>query len=178
MRIVALVAMLAAIITVLGAIWPHWPLGRAFPDLVALVAVYLGITARARLAPAILGAISVGYVADVLMGSPPGAQALVAALACLGAHLVHRRLLVRGYLVATLLSLFAGLGAGLATLAVRGYFDAVPAGAGSEMGLVFGSALLTGAFGPLVFWLCRAVDARFARTERERDLALEGVVSR
>jgi rod shape-determining protein MreD len=177
MRIAALVAVMAGLIVVFGAMWPHLPLGRAFPDLVALVAVYLGLTARTRLAPATLGAIMAGFLADVLMGAPTGAQALVAGLVCVTAHLVHRRLLVRGWLVASLLSVFAGLGAGLATLAVRSYFDAMPAGLGSELGLVLGSALLTGLVGPLVFRLCRAVDARFARTERERELALEGVVS-
>jgi rod shape-determining protein MreD len=178
MRIAAQVAVMAVLVVVLGAVWPHLPLGRAFPDLVALWAVYLGLTARNRLAPATLGAIAAGYLADVLMGAPPGAQALVAGLVCVTAHLVHRRLLVRGWMVASMLSVFAGLGAGLATLAVRGYFGATPGGTGLELGLVLSSALLTGLVGPLVFRLCRAVDARFARTERERDLALEGVISR
>ena len=177
MRIAAHVGMVAAIVAVLGAVWPHVPLGRAFPDLVVLVAVYLGLTAHARLSPAIVGAIAVGYVADVLMGSPPGAQALVAGLACTAAHLVHRRLLVRGWLVASLLSFCSGLGAGVVTLAVRGYFNAVPAGLSGELGLVFGSALLTGVVGPAVFWLCRGIDARFARTQRERELVLEGAAS-
>ncbi len=31
------------------------------------------------------------------------------------------------------------------------------------------SAALTGLFGPLVFRLCRFIDARFARTDRERE---------
>ncbi len=175
MRIVAHVVVIGALVVLLGALWAHFGIGRAFPDLVVLVAVYLGLTARARLAPSVAGAIAIGYVCDLAMGTPPGAQATVAGTACVLAHLLHRRLLVRGLFVAVLLSFFAGLGAGLATLAIRGYFGAIPAGATGEVGLILGSAILTGIAGPMVFRLCQTVDAWFARTERERDFALEGI---
>jgi hypothetical protein len=38
------------------------------------------------------------------------------------------------------------------------------------------SALLSGHIGPVMFRMLRRVDARFARTERERGAALEGLI--
>ena len=48
---------------------------------------------------------------------------------------------------------------------------------GSQAAVVFGSAALTGVVAPFVFRMCRAVDARFARTEREREALREGYLT-
>lgn len=175
MRLLVHVVVFGAIVVLLGALWPSFGLGRAFPDIVALVAVYLGLTAHDRVAPAAAGAIALGYVADVIMGAPAGSQALVAGAVCVLAHLLQRRLLVRGAVVAGVLSAVVGFASGLATLAVRAYYGAVPAGGGAELGLIAISAVLTGVVGPAVFRICGAVDVRYARSRGQGGLAFEGL---
>ena len=61
-------------------------------------------------------------------------------------------------------------------MALRGLGGTSPPGQlGRELGWLAVASIVTGLFGPLVFWLCRRLDARFARTHRERDAALEGL---
>ena len=173
MRNAAQVSAAYLIILVLGAVWRLFPV-QSMPDVVALVAAYLGLTARDRLAPAMAAAVILGYLADLLGGTPIGLMALTAAVLCLAGHLVHRRILVRGIGATVTIAFFTGLAGGLFVLMVRAFYGYMPAGLWADMGVLFGSAVLTGLAGPLVFRGCRAVDTRFARTFRERDLALDG----
>jgi rod shape-determining protein MreD len=175
MRVAALVFLGYGLVLVLGVVWPYLPLGRVAPDVVALCAVYLGLTARHRLAPSMLGAVIIGYLADLLIGSPRGLMALTAGVVCLVGHLVHQRLIVRGWLAMIIISAFSGLLSGVVVLGLRAYVGE-SSGFGSELLALLGSALLTGGCGPVVFRLCRNIDARFARTQRERDAALEGLI--
>ena len=173
MRIAAQVILAYALILVLGCLWRLLPLGRLAPDIVALCAVYLGFTARHRLAPSILGAVLIGYLADLLMGTPRGMLALIAGSVCMLGHMIHRRLIVRGWIVTLFVSFFTGLLAGVLGLLIRLYAGILPAGV--ELGMLLESALATALAGPLMFRLCRLLDARFARTFRERDATIEGL---
>lgn len=175
MRIVAQVFLAYALVIVVGALWRLLPLGRAVPDLVALSAIYLGLTARDRVAPAVLGAVVAGYLADLLLGAPRGLLATAAGLLCLLGHFVQGRLIVRGRLFTLIFSLVAGLVAGAVVIALRAASGLGTAG-GAELWGLLASALLSGLIGPLFFSLARRVDARFARTQRERDAALEGLI--
>jgi len=175
MRIAAHVFLAYALVLVLAAVWRHMPMTRAAPDVAALVAVYLGLTARSRLAPPTAGAVVLGYLGDLLVGTPAGLLSLTAGLVCIVGHLVHRRLLVRGTLFTMAFSFFAGLFAGLVVLFIRLVSGGLPGSAGSELLVLFGSAVLTGLSGPLVFRMCRFIDARFARTQREREAPIGGV---
>jgi cell shape-determining protein MreD len=174
MRIAAQVLLAYGLILLFGCLWHHVPLDRAAPDVAALSAIYLGLTARQRLAPATLGAVIIGYLADLLLGTPRGLQAMVAGVLCILGHLIHRRLLLRGRLVTMLLAAFTGLFAGVMGTLARLYAGHLPDG--SELiGTMLRAALVTGLVGPLVFRSCRAMDARFARTHREREAAREGL---
>lgn len=175
MRVAALVFLGYGLVLVLGVLWRHLPIGRVAPDVVALCAVYLGLTARNQLAPSMLGAVIIGYLADLLVGSPHGLLAFTAGVVCLVGHLVHQRLILRGWPAMAIISALAGLLSGIVVLALRAYFGA-SAGFGSEFLALLGAALFTGLCGPLVFRFCRSIDARFARTQRERDAALEGLI--
>ena len=172
MRIAAQVLVAYLLILVLGASWQFVPTVQATPSVIALIAVYLGLTARRGIASAVCGAVAVGYLGDLLFGTPLGLHALVAGVVCIAGHLVHRRLLVRGIGVTAGFSLFVGVLAGFIELLIRLYLGVVPLGA--ETGTFVVSAMCTAIAGPIVFRICRAVDARFARTHREREAALEG----
>jgi cell shape-determining protein MreD len=175
-RVVAQVFLAYGLVLVASALWRLLPLGRATPDLVALSAIYLGLTARARVAPAVLGAVIVGYLADLLFGLPRGLLASTAGVVCLLGHLVQGRLIVRGRLFTLIFSVLVGLAAGLVALALRAASGMAGSDVGDAIGGLLLSALLSGLVGPLFFRLSRQVDARFARTQRERDAALEGLI--
>lgn len=178
MRSAALVLIGYAVMLVLGVVWPVLPLGPvrdAPPDVAALTAGYLGLTARRGVAGAVAASVIVGYLADLLGGSPPGLLALVAGITCLLGHLVQRRILVRGWAV---LGFAAALGAtsSLLVFLVR-LATGEPIGGLRELGMPMLVALTTALVGPLLLRLYRRVDAAFARTHREREHALEGLVS-
>jgi rod shape-determining protein MreD len=173
MRVAAQVFLAYALVLVVGCLWRLLPFERATPNLVALSALYLGLTARHRLAPSTLGAVVLGYLADLLMGTPRGVMALTAGILCIFGHVIHRRLIVRGFGVTLAVTFATGLVAGIVMLLLRAYGGLVPAGI--EPGLLLYNAVLTAAAGPVVFRLCRIIDARFARTYRERDATLEGL---
>jgi cell shape-determining protein MreD len=175
MRTGVLIVVAYAVLLVVGAVWRWTPLPRAMPDLAALFAVYLGLTARAQLAPSMLAAVVIGYLADLLMGTPRGALALDAAIVCLFAYVAHSRLLVRGLLFTVVFAALAGLVSGCVLIAIRTYLGIGPGGVVDELVMLAQTAALSGIAGPLVFRLCRAVDVRFARTQRERLAALEGL---
>jgi hypothetical protein len=175
MRIASQVAAGFVLLLVLGAIWRLGPAPRYMPDVVALLAVHLGMSARGKLAPSLAGAVVFGYLGDLLMGTPRGFFALGAALLCVMGFVVHQRLLVRGALLTVV---FAAL-VGLLSAAVQLFLTAFGGGFGGwrhELMIVGGSALLTGLAGLPTFRLCRLIDARFARTQRDRLVALEGLL--
>jgi hypothetical protein len=174
MRNIAQVFLTYGLVLVVAALWRLLPLGRAVPDIVALSAIYLGLTARARLWPSVLGAVVAGYLADLLLGGPRGLLATAAGILCIVGHLVQGRLIVRGRLFTLVFSLLVGLASVALLLTLRGASGMTIGGLGDEAAGLLVSILLTGLCGPIFFSLARRVDARFARTQRERDAALEG----
>lgn len=178
MRSAALVLIGYAVMLVLGVVWPVLPLGPLHetpPAVAALTAGYLGLTARRGIAGAVGASVIIGYLADLLGGLPPGLLALVAGLTCLLGHLVQRRILVRGWAVVGFAGA-VGLTASFLTFLVR-LAGGVPIAGMRELAMPALVALTTGLLGPLLLRLYRRVDAAFARTHREREHALEGLVS-
>ena len=163
---------------VLGAVWRLMPFQLvcdAVPDLGALTAAYLGLTARREVAPAVGGSVVLGYLIDLISGAPPGLMALVFGLTGLVARAVQQRILVRGAAMTIGFSAFVAVIAGVVAIFVRGLYG-VPSGAFStdlqHLALV---TIATALIGPLVWRVFRRIDAAFARTHREREAALEGL---
>ncbi|HVK74172.1 MAG TPA: hypothetical protein VM734_12670 [Kofleriaceae bacterium] len=178
MRSATLVLICYGVTLVLGVVWPVLPLGPLRPtppDIAAITAGYLGLTARRGLAGPVGAATIAGYLTDLLSGSPPGTCALVAGVTCVLGQLVQRRLLVRGWAVTVGFAAALAATAGLLTMIVRLVSGQPLAGPGAEIADVALVALATAVLGPLVLRLYRRVDAAFARTQRERDHALEGL---
>jgi rod shape-determining protein MreD len=176
MRLVAQVFLAYFMVLVVAALWRFLPLDRAIPDLVALSAVYLGLAARERVAPSMLAAVVMGYLADLVLGTPVGMLSTSAGVMCLLGHLVQGRLIVRGRLVTAAFALVIGLVSGAVLIALRAWSGLLSASFASEVTTALLSAVMTALVGPLVFRLCRKMDARFARTRRERDAAAEGLI--
>ena len=176
MRTATLVLVAYLLCVAVAAIWRLLPWIRdAIPDLGALTAAYLGLTARRQVSPAIGGAIVLGYLIDLISGAPPGLIALVLALTTLVARAVQQRILVRGAAISIAFSAFVALIAGVLALVVRVLYQMPSAPFATELAHVALVTIATAIFGPLVWRVFRRVDAAFARTHRERDAALEGL---
>src|SRR5438309_10234191 len=103
MRTGTIVLVAYVLCVVVSAFWRLFPgpLHDAIPDLGALTAAYLGLTARRQLAPAVGGSIVLGYLVDVISGAPPGLHALVLGLTGLVARAVQPRIYVPGWAMTT-----------------------------------------------------------------------------
>ena len=176
MRTATIVLVAYLLCVAVAAIWRLLPwIGDAIPDLGALSAAYLGLTARRQVSPAIGGAIVLGYLIDLISGAPPGFIALVLAFTTLIARAVQQRILVRGAAMTIAFSAFVALIAGVLALIVRMLYRMQSAAFAIELKHVVFVTLATAALGPLVWRIFRRIDAAFARTHRERDAALEGL---
>ncbi len=177
MRTATLVLVAYLLCVAVASIWRLVPwIGDAIPDLGALSAAYLGLTARRQVSPAIGGAIVLGYLIDLISGVPPGLIALVLAFTTLVARAVQQRILVRGAAISIAFSAFVALVAGVLALVVRVLYRMPSAAFSIELEHVGLVTLATAIVGPLVWRIFRRIDAAFARTHRERDAALEGLV--
>lgn len=166
---------LMLVVTVAWAALPLPVLGDAPPDLAALTAGYLGLTARRGLAGAVGAAVVTGYLADLLSGAPHGLLALTAGVVCLAAVGVQQRILVRGWALTIGFAVSVALLAALAALLIRVVTRDPLASAGTELWGALRTAVASGLGGLFVLRMYRRVDAAFARTQRERDHALEGL---
>lgn len=171
-----IVAYLACVI--IAAIWRLMPLSvlrDATPEVGALTAAYLGLTARRGVAPAVGGSVVIGYLVDLISGQPAGLMALVLGLTCLVARAVQQRILVRGAAMTMGFSAFVALVAGVLALIVRGTYHVPRAALAVDLQHLAVITVTTALVGPLVWRMFRRIDAAFARTQRERDAALEGL---
>lgn len=176
MRTATIVLAAYLVCVVVAAIWRLLPwIDDAIPDLGALTAAYLGLTARRQVSPAIGGAVVLGYLIDLISGAPPGLYALVLALTTLVARAVQQRILVRGATISIAFSAFVAAMAGVLALAVRAIYRMPSAALSTELSHIVFVTIATALIGPLVWRMFRRIDATFARTHRERDAALEGL---
>ena len=75
MRIATIVLVAYLLCVVVAAVWRLMPaelIRDAVPDLGALTAAYLGLTARRSVAPPVGGSVALGYLVDLISGAPPG----------------------------------------------------------------------------------------------------------
>ena len=178
MRTGALVLVAYVMCVVLAAFWRLMPaafLRDAVPDLGAMTVAYLGLTARRSVAPAVGGSVVLGYLIDLISGTPPGLAALVLGLTCLISRAAQQRILVRGARMTIAFSAFVALAASVIGLLVRVIYGVPRPAFGTELGHIALVTVATALVGPLVWRAFRRIDAAFARTHRERDAALEGL---
>jgi cell shape-determining protein MreD len=171
---IVLVAYFSCVI--LGSMWRLLPwIHDAVPDLGALTAAYLGLTARRNIAPAVAGSVMLGYLVDLISGAPPGLIALVLGLTCVIARAVQQRIYVRGATMTVAFSAFVALVAGILAMFVRGIYHVPSAAIALDLRHLAVVVVATGVIGPIVWRIFRRIDAAYARTHRERDNALEGL---
>ena len=172
-----LVAYLALILHSALAVFVSWPL----PDLGFLVALYTGLTCRfaggavaalrdaGPLAMLGLGA-AMGYLSDLICGTPTGLRSLGFALLLLGLRSLASHLLVRSpaavmAVAATFVLLFRAL-ISLLLLIVDSGTETALAGWQAALGQAVATALLA----PIVFHVLSRIDARLWRDQRAQGL--------
>ena len=176
MRTATIVLVAYLLCVVIAALWRLAPwIADAIPDLGALTAAYLGLTARRQVSPAIGGAIVLGYLLDLISGAPAGLVALVLGLTTLVARAVQQRILVRGAAISVAFSAFVALLVGILSWLIREMYQVPTAAFAVELRHLGGVTIATAIIGPLVWRMFRRIDAAYARTHRERDAALEGL---
>lgn len=178
MRSATLVLICYGLMLVTGVLWSRLPIGPLRltpPDLAALTAGYLGLTARRGIAGAVAAAVVAGYLADLLSGAPPGLLALVSGVTCVLAFLVQRRILVRGRALTLAFAASLGLVAEILVWLFLAFAGEPLPSLGHPILTFAMVAATTAVVGLGALRLYRRVDAAFARTHRERDHALEGL---
>jgi hypothetical protein len=102
-------------------------------------------------------------------------MALVLGLTGLVARTVQQRILVRGATMTIAFSAFVAIVSGVLALVVRVLYHLPRGGLSIELQHIGVVTIATALLGPLVWRMCRRIDAAFARTHREREAALEGL---
>lgn len=178
MRTATIVLVAYMLCVIVAAVWRYMPgfTRDAVPAIGALTAAYLGHTTRPHMLPAMLSAAVLGYLIDVISGTPAGMTSFALGMTSDLARRTQHRLLVRGTAMIIGFSAFVSIIASLAQLMVRALSNvstiSTPALELRHIALV---AISTALAGPLVWRLYRRIDAAYARTHRERDAALEGL---
>lgn len=177
MRTATIVLVAYVLCVVVAAVWRHMPgfTHDAIPAIGALTAAYLGHTTRPHRAPATAGAVVIGYLIDVISGTPVGMSSLVLAMTADIARSTQQRIFVRGVAMTIGYSAFIALFASLAKILVSVLFGIPRPPVALELEQMALVALATALVGPLVWRLFRRIDAAYARTHREREAALEGL---
>jgi len=175
MRVLAQTVAYFVVAVLVGALWRVTPFEVVAPDVALLFVLYFGVTAaRATLPEATFAAIVIGYLHDVLAGAPRGAGAIVLGAVCILCRLSTARLLVRGRLFVAGFAFVGSLAAALVGAFIRVTFDAPVGRFFPELVTAVEAAAVTAIFAPPILRLCRWIDAKLARTQREREALREG----
>lgn len=179
MRTATIILIAYVVCVIVAAVWRYMPgfTRDAVPAIGALTAAYLGHTTRPHQSSAVAGAVVLGYLMDVISGTPSGLSSIALAMTALVARGTQQRILVRGAGMTIAYSGFIALVAWLARLITAVLFGIPrPASFALELKFMALTVFSTALVGPIVWRLFRRIDAAYARTHRERDAALEGLV--
>src|SRR5262245_7219180 len=173
MRTATIVLVAYVLSVVVASIWRHMPgfTQDAIPAIGALTAAYLGHTTRPHRAPVAAGAVVLGYLCDIISGTPAGMTSLVLAMTADIARSTQQRIFVRGTLMTIGFCAFVAVFAGIAKIIVSVLFGIPRPSVAIELQHMALIAFATALMGPLVWRLFKRIDAAYARTHRDRDAA-------
>ncbi|HTL38808.1 MAG TPA: hypothetical protein VL326_37010 [Kofleriaceae bacterium] len=178
MRTATIILVAYVMCVIVAAVWRFMPgfTRDAVPAIGALTAAYLGHTTRPYQSSAVAGSVVLGYLIDVISGTPPGLSSLALAKTAVVARGTQQRIFVRGFGMTVAYSAFISLFASLARMFSMAIFGVPRApSVALELQYMALTAFSTALVGPVVWRLFRRIDAAYARTHRERDAALEGL---
>jgi rod shape-determining protein MreD len=159
-RFLVLMLLGYAMVVVQASIQALLPLRVLVPELGLLVALYAGLTAQQGISGACAVALMLGYVTDLLAGSPKGLHAMVFVLACLLAKGASLRLMLSTSLIAAAFAFFVSILAAVLVVATRAQIDHSTL---SPLSIAPLQALVTAIFAPIVFGILSRATATRAR---------------
>ena len=177
MRIVCHCLLVYLLIIVMSVVWSHAPQWLAPPQCLALSALYLGLVGRRETLFSLIATIVLGYVADLVLGYPKGVMAFSMGIICVFGSMLQGQMMVRGRLLMALLSAAAAFVALSIVHAILLFRGSLGMGFNELLLYTLLSCLMTGLVGPFLIAAFRRIDAAFARTQRDRLAALEGLLS-
>jgi rod shape-determining protein MreD len=139
------------------------------PAFGVLVALHVGLSPRWRVSSSVFVGFSLGYLFDLLSGTPRGTHALVYSLLALAAALLGPRVTVRGFFLRTVAGLLVTFLGGWLVVLVRMLAGSGPPAGGIRLILL--DAVVTGALAAVVLGLLDRLDGRL-------DAAGEGMMGR
>jgi cell shape-determining protein MreD len=116
-----------------------------------------------------------GYLVDLISGTPPGLNSLALGATASFSQAIRQRILVRGTVITMAFSASVAVFAGIQVIIIRAIYRMPISSLGVELRHMALVGFATAIVGPLVWRLFRRIDAAFARTQRDRDNALEGL---
>jgi rod shape-determining protein MreD len=142
----------------------HAAIGRATPDLLLIICVYLGLHQHS--VPGAVGAFSLGYLQDAFSGSVVGLNAFGMCLVFIAVYLTSRRLWVDNAVSKVVVVFLASLLKTVAVLALVAVFMSVEGLWRTVFGYLLIEAILAAALSPAVFALLAQTE-HFAVAEEE-----------
>jgi rod shape-determining protein MreD len=134
------------------------PVHLPTPALGLLIALHVGLSPRWSVSASVLVGFSLGYLFDLVSGTPRGTHAFVYSVVALFAALLGPRLSVRGLFLRAAAGLLVTLAGGLLVTTVRALAESGASAGGFRLILL--EAALTGAIAPLVLGVLEKLDGR------------------
>ncbi len=172
MRALLTLSFALALLLVQSVLLQLLPVSLPTPAFGVLVAMHVGLSSRWTVSSSVVVGFCLGYLFDLVSGTPRGTHALVYSVLALTTALLGPRLTVRGFFLRTATGLIVTLAGGLLVAAVR-----LLAGSGSPAGgfrIVLLDAALTAALAPLVLALLDRLDGRLDAARGEAGLVARG----
>jgi rod shape-determining protein MreD len=176
-RTATIVLVAYVLCVIVASVWRYLPgFSRdAIPAIGALTGAYLGHTTRPHRAPVAGGVLVLGYLMDVISGTPVGLSCLVIGATSFIARSTQQRIFVRGTAMTIGFCAFIAVFAGLSKIVISALFGIARPALALELQQLALITISTAIVGPPVWKLYRRIDAAYARTQRDRDAALEGL---
>ena len=153
-----------AALVIVSSLEAALPVAVPTPDVVLLVVLFVGLSARGRIASVCALALVLGWFADLFSGAPKGLHMVAYALIGLAARGASARILVRGPSLVAATALFFALVEGALVVGLRTSLS--PQLGWGSLRQVPLAALATAIVAPFVFRMLARLDRRFTRDPR------------
>ena len=157
-------AALVVLSALMGALPLSWGGRFAAPDVLLLVAMFVGLAARESVVSACVLGLLLGYLGDLFSGAPKGLHMVVYPVAVLAARAATTRLMVRGRVATALSAAVFALVFGVLIATLRASFD--PDAGWGALREVPAMALATAVVAPLMFRILGRLEKSFVRETR------------
>jgi rod shape-determining protein MreD len=172
MRALLTLALGLALLLVQSVLLQLLPVQVPTPAFGVLVALHVGLSPRWTVSSSVFVGFALGYLFDLVSGTPRGTHTFVYAVLALLASGVGPRVTVRGFLPRATIGFFVSLLGGLLVGAVRAICEGTAAAPGFR--LILMEAAVSALFAPMVLGLLDRLDGRLDAAGGEAGMVARG----